>query len=103
MHPILFYRNFLGVGRRPATQPGPRPEKRSTFLRRWIASALRNWQRRKLIAALEAMDDRLLRDIGIHRGEIANVVDGFSDRELRMAPLAPDAMKETQAQYRNAA
>ena len=56
--------------------------------RQWLLAATRCWQRRKMIAALEAMDDRLLQDIGIHRDEIPHVVDGFSDRELRMTPLA---------------
>ncbi len=44
-----------------------------------------------MIAALEAMDDRLLRDIGIYRGDIPRVVDDLNDRELRMSPLANSA------------
>ncbi|WP_417808574.1 DUF1127 domain-containing protein [Thioclava sp.] len=58
-------------------------------LRRWLRTATRRWERRKMIVALKAMDDRMLRDIGIHRGDIARMVDGLSDRELRMTPLAP--------------
>lgn len=57
---------------------------------RGCQNAVQNWQRRKMIAALEALDDRILLDIGIDRSEINRVVDGFSDAELRMAPIAPD-------------
>ena len=43
-----------------------------------------------MAAALEALDDRILLDIGIHRGAIRRVVDGFDDAELRMVPIAPE-------------
>ncbi len=89
MHPYLSHRNYL---------PNPKPkwtawhdimsESRGSS-RQWLRSVMRKWQRRKMIAALEAMDDRLLRDIGIYRGDIRRVVDGFDDRELGMVPLAP--------------
>lgn len=75
------------------------------LFRRWFAAAHRRWQRRRMIAALQAMDDRLLRDIGIHRGEIGRVVDRFDDRELGMTPLPrsePAAKKEDDL-YREAA
>lgn len=50
-----------------------------------IASAARGWRmRRAAINELSRLDDRLLRDIGIHRGEIAAVVDGM----LRRPPVA---------------
>ncbi|MCB1347976.1 MAG: DUF1127 domain-containing protein [Maritimibacter sp.] len=58
-------------------------------LRQWLGSAYRSWQRHKMIAALEALDSRLLEDIGIHRGEIPRVVERFDTRELAMVPLAP--------------
>lgn len=61
----------------------------SSIILRWWQNAVQNWQRRKMIAALEALDDRTLLDIGVHRGEIRRVVEGFNDAELRMAPLAP--------------
>ena len=38
------------------------------------------------------MDDRLLRDIGLNRGDIERVVGGFDGRKLRMNPLAPTAI-----------
>ncbi len=91
MHPILFLHEYL-----TQRQPNPgtqRITKRrdGLSLRRWLSAAARQWQRGRMNAALEAMDDRLLRDIGIYRSDIWRVVDGLSDRELRMAPLAPSA------------
>ena len=65
----------------------PAGSKSIGLLRRMFRRAVRNWQRRKMIAKLEAMDDRLLRDIGLHRGEIRRLVDGFDDRELGMVPV----------------
>ncbi|MCP1169518.1 DUF1127 domain-containing protein [Limimaricola litoreus] len=69
------------------------PKSSPGVIRRGIAAAMRGWQRRKMIAALEAMDGRLLRDIGIYRGDIKNVVYGLDDRELRMTPVARTAAK----------
>jgi uncharacterized protein YjiS (DUF1127 family) len=60
----------------------------ATVIRRWLQAAARNWKRRKMIASLEAMDDWLLRDIGIERGDIISVVNGFDERELMMAPMS---------------
>lgn len=57
---------------------------------RWWQNTVQNWQRRKMIAALEALNDRTLLDIGVHRGEIRRVVEGFNEAELRMAPVAPE-------------
>ena len=64
--------------------------RRTSVILRWWQSAVQNWQRRKMIAALEALDDRTLLDIGVHRGEIRRVVEGFNAAELRMAPIAPE-------------
>ena len=64
----------------------------ANLFRRWMISAMRQWQRRRMIKALEAMDDRLLRDIGIDRSDIDRVVGEFDDRELGMIPLAPAAV-----------
>ena len=52
---------------------------RMNVLLRWWQSAVQNWQRRKMIAALEALDDRTLMDIGVHRGGIKRVVDGTAN------------------------
>ena len=77
----------------PASNTG-----RMNVLLRWWQSAVQNWQRRKMIAALEALDDRTLMDIGVHRGGIKGVVDGFNDAELRMVPIAPEP-KHQDASY----
>ncbi len=69
----------------------PRPPRRAGPVRRWLAAAMLRWQRGKMIATLDAMDDRILRDIGIDRADIPRIVDDLSDRELRMTPLAPHA------------
>jgi uncharacterized protein YjiS (DUF1127 family) len=74
----------------PAFDGRERDESIGIF-RRLFRSAIIKWQRRKMTAALEALDDRILRDIGICRREIPRVVDGLSHRELRMAPLASTA------------
>ena len=62
--------------------------KGSSLLRHWMARAVRNWHRRKMIAALDALDTRILNDIGIERSDIERVVDGFDAHELQMVPLA---------------
>ena len=58
---------------------------------RWLRASFRKWRRRKMIASLCALDDRILWDIGIHRSEIERAVDGLNDAELRMRPVAPPA------------
>ena len=61
-----------------------------TFMLRWWNSAIRSWQRRKMKAVLHSLDDRILQDIGLSRGEIEDFVDGLSSAELRMTPIAPE-------------
>ncbi|GHF02925.1 hypothetical protein GCM10016455_25290 [Aliiroseovarius zhejiangensis] len=41
-----------------------------------------------MTAALQALDDWTLDDIGLRRSDIKRVVDAFDDRELGMQPLA---------------
>lgn len=93
MHPYMFLGNYL-----TPSQPykGNYRQRKSAVvtLRQWLQSAARQWERRKMIAALEAMDDRLLRDIGIYRKDIPRVVDGLDDREIRMRPLAAASKPE---------
>lgn len=64
-------------------------------LRRLARNVVRNWQRRRMIAALRAMDDNLLDDIGISRNDIPRVVNGFDDRELRMRPVSPEVERQS--------
>ncbi|SDB59276.1 DUF1127 domain-containing protein [Bauldia litoralis] len=61
------------------------------FFRRWVMAIAK---RRRMITALENLDDRTLADIGIYRGEIPSIVDGFDSRELRMTPVAPPPIAE---------
>lgn len=89
MQPYLTHKKYFS----PA-QPNPRADRTDAkagdgVLRQWLRSAVRRRQRNRLIAELHAMDDRLLRDIGIYRGDIRRVVDGFDDREMAMTPFAP--------------
>ncbi|MFP7571183.1 DUF1127 domain-containing protein [Marivita sp. S2033] len=91
MHPFLSHRNYF---RNPAAITGGSSDympAQAGFLRRWTRSSFRNWKRRKMIAALQGMNDHMLRDIGINRHEITQIVDSFDDRELRMRPVAETA------------
>lgn len=56
-------------------------------------SVARWWQRRRAIAELEAMDDMLLRDMGIYRSEIRRAVNGSSDRDLGLTRSARTPQK----------
>ena len=97
MDPYLSHRNYLSPSL-PYVRAYHKRAKVVEVLRRWLRTANRHWQRRKMIATLEAMDDRTLKDIGIHRGDIARVVDGFDDRELGMVPFAP-ASRPVETEY----
>jgi uncharacterized protein YjiS (DUF1127 family) len=61
----------------PEAEPGP-------GLLRWIADAIRGWVRAYIehraisstVRVLQGMDDRMLADIGMTRGEIPSIVNG---------------------------
>ncbi len=72
----------------PTAQARGVTSKHDRPIRQWLRTATLRWRRRKMIATFEAMDDRLLWDIGIHRTDIVRMVDTFDERELRMRPLA---------------
>lgn len=94
------------INHRPSDRPAARDAGlASTLFLRWVRSAIRSWQRRRTIATLAALDDRTLYDIGIPRGEIERVVDGFDDPERPMTPAAPatEAQDRTHAELRRAA
>ena len=70
------------------------------------ARVARARQRGQAVAALRSLDDRLLADIGISRGEIVGLVEGALERgpgtsaELRDLPRpAPQAVPSEQATY----
>jgi uncharacterized protein YjiS (DUF1127 family) len=56
------------------------------LLRSQIILLSRRWLRRRATAELERLDDRLLADIGISRGQIPQVVDGL----CRPQPRRPE-------------
>jgi len=64
----------------------------AALLRRYLLEPMaRRSQRRHAVAALVALDDRLLADIGLRRGDIKLAVDGrLTDR--RAAPARPGAV-----------
>jgi uncharacterized protein YjiS (DUF1127 family) len=59
--------------------------------RRLVAPIAKRSQRRRALAALAAMDDRLLADVGLRRSDIELAVDGrlADPRVTRRAPAAP--------------
>ncbi|WP_324752243.1 DUF1127 domain-containing protein [Roseovarius sp. Pro17] len=85
MHQNPAYQNHVLV---PTAQALDVTSKHGRSIREWLRAATLRWRRRKMIATFEAMDDRLLWDIGIHRTDIVRMVDNFDERELRMRPLA---------------
>ena len=98
MHPILFHHNFLDLRPNWAETNTLSVSEEDGFLRRWWRSTIRSWKRRKLIAAMQALDDRVLRDMGICRQDIERIVDAFDDRELGMVPLAADQSSTSEYQ-----
>ncbi|RKF14766.1 DUF1127 domain-containing protein [Roseovarius spongiae] len=78
-------------------QPASQDAGGSGALRRWLRAATRRWRQRRMTAALNALDDRMLRDIGLIRADIPRAVRTFDERELRMTPLAPPRADRTPA------
>lgn len=71
-------------------------------LRWFLTAAMRNWQRRKMIATFNAMDDHILSDIGLCRGDIERTVDSFDEmRTFASAPDLPRAANDPDAIVRN--
>ncbi len=85
MYPDISPRNPLW----PATSGIP-----GNGVRRLLGAAMRNWQRRKMIATFDAMDDWVLSDIGLRREDIVRTVDSFDQmRTPALALAAPDQMR----------
>jgi uncharacterized protein YjiS (DUF1127 family) len=57
------------------------------FLRKAWRRAGQWWHNKRAIAQLEALDDRMLKDIGIERSQIESAVDGTDhDRSSLLGP-----------------
>ena len=69
-------------------------------LRSWFQSAVIYWKQRRMAAALDALDDRTLMDIGICRQEIGKIVAKLDYRELRMTPLASSTARPKEQDMR---
>lgn len=87
MHPYMAHRDYLSSSL-PYVRAARKRAKVGGAIRNWVRSAYRHWQRNKMIAAFESLDDATLRDIGVYRGEIRSIVDGFDDHELAKVPVA---------------
>ncbi len=81
MHPDISPRTPL-FPVTPAMMP------RFSGLRRLMSAVMRTWQRRKMIATFEAMDDWMLKDIGLRREDIVRTVNSFD--EMRIARRTPE-------------
>lgn len=93
MHPFLIFHDYLGFRKEHERRQRQRRETNIVYraaraLRRIGRDLVVAHRRRRMIAALEGMDDRLLRDIGLYRCNIREVVESFSERELTMRPVA---------------
>lgn len=87
MHPNQSHLNYLSP-LLPDVRPSRKRAKAEGVFRKWVRAAYRNWQRNKMIAAFESLDDATLRDIGVHRSEIYSIVNGFDDHDLSKVPVA---------------
>ena len=64
------------------TAPAPGFAGFTRMLGDWVNGLAAHWVRREAIKALQAMDDRELRDIGIHRSFIEDAVRGRPNPEF---------------------
>ncbi|MEY8798892.1 DUF1127 domain-containing protein [Leisingera sp. XS_AS12] len=104
MHHYLSNRNYLSPSL-PYARAHQKRAEASGAIRRMLRATVRRWKRRRLVSTLQSLDDRLLRDIGVHRGDIRTLVAELDDRELGMNPVAPgdDRSKDAQTEYLQAA
>lgn len=91
MHPYLTQQDYLSSSLPYARAYRARKNKIGSTFGRWLRAAIRQRQRNRLFAEFRSMDDRMLRDMGIYRGDIRRVVDSFDDHELGMTPFSPSA------------
>lgn len=88
MHSVQFIKHTNNLIDQPQAANRPSGCFGLGSIRRWLGRTTRKWQERKMAAALHALEDRILRDIGMQRSDIESIVRGFDDRELQMTPLA---------------
>jgi uncharacterized protein YjiS (DUF1127 family) len=75
----------------PLDQAAPNPgllRRAASSLGGFVRAYLEQRTLRSTVRALQAMDDRLLADIGMTRGEIHSVVYGASDKTRRLRTVA---------------
>ncbi len=76
--------------RNPLFSATPGTYTRGSGLRRLLGAVMRNWQRRKMIATFDAMDDWMLSDIGLRREDIVRVVNSFDEMHAPVpTPVLP--------------
>lgn len=88
MHPFLLHRKYFSTSHPFASVQRNCAKSHRGTLSRWFLAAVRRWQRKKMIATLEAMDDRTLCDIGLCRSKIQKIVDGVQTK----APSSSDRL-----------
>jgi uncharacterized protein YjiS (DUF1127 family) len=73
---ILHTTEATGQAQRPRSSPRPRQlaAKLGMILRAWLMAAARWYRIRRAIHEVAQRDDRMLKDIGIHRSEIERAV-----------------------------
>jgi len=80
----------LAAGLRgPRTAPGQAPSSRAEPAPGLVAYIRRRLRVRATIRALEALDDRQLTDIGVHRGAIRTVAGAAAERGATVAGREP--------------
>lgn len=100
MHPILFHRDFLAHRPYAIAANHRSAPKREQLSKRLMRSVLTNWKRRKTIAALHALNDHTLRDIGLHRSNIERFVDGLCGLDTRIDARQSETVERYRGQSR---
>ncbi|MCX7567382.1 DUF1127 domain-containing protein [Sulfitobacter sp. F26169L] len=72
----------------------PRSTKSSGGFRSFFYAAKRHAQKRKMTRALEALDDRMLADVGLYRSSIPQFVAAHCATDARIKPLAHPAQRD---------
>lgn len=99
MHPILFQNAFLRSQPYASARDAHRPEGIGLH-RRWMRIAVDKWNRRKLVAILNALEDRTLHDIGIQRGNIERFADSLCGIDARISSSTVAAGERHRGQSR---